>query len=203
MIAGIRGIVAGVYEDRIRVEVASWTLEVFLPRIHCQQIRIKEDIDLKTHLYLEGGGASSRLTPVLIGFRSEEEKKFFDQITTVKGMGPRKALRAWILPSSEWATAIERGDERTLKSLPEIGVTMAKRMVVELKGKVDLFALSEPAESLKDKDNDLVADALSVLIQLGYRRVEAERIVDKVLRQWEGEPADSEELVRQVLRSIG
>jgi len=203
MIAGITGTVTAVLEDRLRVDMGAMVIEVFMPRISCQRVREGQEIRLHTQLYLEGSGASGRLTPVLIGFETEEDRRFFDQITTVKGMGARKALRAWMLPLSQWANAIESGDERTLKSLPEIGATMAKRLVAELKGKVDLFAVQGDITVQTEQDDDLVADALSVLVQLGYRRVDAERIVDKVLRKWEGEPGDSEELVRRVLRSIG
>jgi len=203
MIAGITGIVTAVQEDRLHVDVGSMVVEVLMPRISCQRARQGQEVTLRTHLYLEGSGVSGRLTPVLIGFETEEERSFFDRITTVKGMGARKALRAWMIPLPQWASAIETGDERTLKSLPEIGATMAKRLVAELRGKMDLFAIPGEAASPTEEDQDLVADALSVLVQLGYKRVDAERIVDKVLRKWEGEPGDSEELVREVLRSIG
>src|SRR5262245_65553114 len=93
-----------------------------------------------TLMYLQGDGSGGNIEPRLIGFLRPADKKFFEKFITVKGIGPRKALKALALPVGEIAQAIESKDARFLTQLPEIGKRTAEQIVAELSGKVQDFA---------------------------------------------------------------
>lgn len=203
MIARVNGTVQAAFEDRVHVSMGPLTLEVLLPRASCGRMRVGQEVTFHTHLVFEGSSATGKMAPILLGFETPEDLRFFDLLTTVKGMGTRKTLKAFAAPAGEIAMAIERSDERTLKTLPEIGMTMAKRIVVELKGKAaEFLAAGSPEISNLPVGDEIFLDAMDVLAQLGYKRIDAERMVARVLRDAD-KPATSDELVRRVLRTTG
>jgi Holliday junction DNA helicase RuvA len=71
-----------------------------------------------TLLYLQGDANGGNLEPRLIGFLRREDKKFFEKFITVKGIGPKKALKALAVPVGEIAHAIESKDAKFLVELP-------------------------------------------------------------------------------------
>ena len=86
--------------------------------------------------YIEGGMGGGSLTPRLIGFLDPLDRDFFELFTSVSGFGVRTALKAMVVPINEIARAIENSDEIRLDQLPEIGLSTAKKIVAELKGKI-------------------------------------------------------------------
>src|SRR5947208_8697397 len=93
-----------------------------------------------TIMYLQGDASGGNIEPRLIGFLQRSDKKFFEKFITVKGIGPKKALKALALPAGEIAQAIESRDTRFLVGLPQIGKRMAEQIVAELAGKATKFA---------------------------------------------------------------
>ena len=129
-----------------------------------------------TIFYLEGDASGGNLEPRLIGFLRREDKRFFEKFITVKGIGPKKALKALIYPAGEIAQAIESKDTRFLRQLPSIGNRMAEQIVAELAGKVKEFATAAVEgriASRRDRRSDRAADeeAIMALVALGERRV--------------------------------
>lgn len=100
---------------------------------------IGRTITLHTLHYLEGVNQGSSFTPRIIGFGSVQERAFFDLLTTVKGLGNRRALRALAIEPGMVARAIVERDTRILQKLPEIGPKLAESIVHELKSKADAF----------------------------------------------------------------
>ena len=123
------------------------------------------------------------MIPRMVGFSTREEKEFFEQLITVSDVGVKKALKAFILPAGEFASAIERGDLKRLQTLPGVGRRLAEKIVAELKGKLDKFALSReagvPASAIPPEKLDLRDEAREVLIQLQYKPIEAEDMIAK------------------------
>ena len=122
--------------------------------------------------------------PRLIGFGSTEERAFFELLTTVKGLGMRKALRALRLPYQAVARAIAAEDLEVLTSLPEIGRRTAQTIVAELGGKVDRFLELKPDESAETAESGqpiIVRDAVAVLVQLGESKPQARLLIEQVL----------------------
>ncbi len=153
--------------------------------------------------YIEMRGGHGNLTPRLIGFISPVDKEFFEIFTQVSGFGIKKALKSLTVPVNKIAVAIETGDVRSLAALPGIGKRTADKIVAELKGKVAKFALQKAREMEdtggREVSMDIKAEALDVLLQLGYKRYEAEEMIDAVLEK-DREVKDSEELIRAIFR---
>ncbi len=142
MIARIRGTLVQLEGLVAYVEVGPIWYEVLLPTSVVPRLPpLGEEVVLYLHAYIEGGQMSSGMHQRLIGFLDQVEREFFELMLTVGGLGAKKAARAMAIPLSRMATAIERADERTLKSLPEVGPSTAKKIIAHLQGKAGKFAL--------------------------------------------------------------
>ena len=144
----------------------------------------------------------SKSFPILIGFANEIEKEFFEKFITVSGIGPKAAVRAINEPISDVARAIDSGDVAFLKSLPGIGTQRAREIVAKLQGKVGKFGL---IKSVTEKQPDIATqtdfeqEALSVLLQLQYKKQEAIQMVKKAMQR-NPNVNNSEELLNEVYR---
>ena len=145
--------------------------------------KIGDTITLDTLELYEASGQGSHLTPRLIGFVTETDRRFFELFTTVKGVGSRKALRAMAAPTGEIAAAISRKDTAFLKTLPEIGARLAETICAELGGKVDRFVSTGLHDNLIEAKpgasiNGIAAQAIAALVRLGESRPDAEHLVN-------------------------
>jgi Holliday junction DNA helicase RuvA len=152
-------------------------------------------------MYLEGDAARGNLEPRLIGFLRPEDRRFFDRFTTVKGIGPKTALKALTVPVGQIAGAIEAKDTRFLLRLKGIGKRTAELIVAELAGKVRDFALDyagkpPPAPGRREPFEE---EAVEVLVALGEARPLAERLLDRA-RHAVPALATTDALVREMLR---
>src|SRR5918998_3402424 len=143
MISALTGELRRVDEDRLHLRVGPMLVEMLLPAsdVPLLQAATGQEMTFHTILYFEGdAGGGGGLEPRLVGFLRGEDKRFFEKFITVKGIGPRKALKALVHPAGEIAQAIEAKDSRFLVGLPQIGKRMAEQIVAELAGKVAEFA---------------------------------------------------------------
>jgi len=213
VIASIEGELISAEDGAAQVSVGAITYEVLVPAADVTALAGQRGAIVRfvTLHYLEGQGQGSSFWPRLIGFRSAEDRDFFELFTTVKGIGVRKALRALQRPFAEVAAAIARRDEKALTALPEIGKKMAETIVVELKDKVARFTATAgggmdaaTGAGLAGPVNlpGAAGDAVIVLVQLGEARPMAERLIERAL-QVEGAKAAAEVLVAAALRLRG
>jgi len=123
----------------------------------------------------------SKSIPVLIGFLNKVEKDFFEIFITVSGIGPRAALKALNKPISQIARAIDEADLGFLKSLPGIGEQRAREIVAKLQNKVGKFGLIQDSKVREQeaKTKDIAEEALCVLMQLEYKKPEAQVMIKK------------------------
>ena len=138
-------------------------------------------IELITYHYYQMD--PSKAIPVLVGFLNEIEKEFFEQFITVSGVGPKAACRALTLSFSVIADAIDRGDMALLKTLPGIGEQKAREIIAKLQGKVGKFGLirDQSTGDLPKTKEDIREEALSVLLQLQYKKNEASEMIQKAI----------------------
>jgi Holliday junction DNA helicase RuvA len=214
VIASIEGELLSAEDGVALVQVGPIAYEVLVPAADVAALAGQRGAAVRfvTLHYLEGQGQGSSFWPRLIGFRSTEDRDFFELFTTVKGIGVRKALRALQRPFAEVAAAIARRDEKALTALPEIGKKMAETIVVELKDKVARFtatagggmdaAVAGGAVMVTSALAGAAGDAVIVLVQLGEARPMAERLIERAL-QVEGTKAAAEVLVAAALRLRG
>lgn len=203
MIARISGKVIEKGANYLLIEAGGICYEVFLPAAVMQ--RLDENginggtVNLITYHYHQI--EPSRAIPVLIGFLNEIEKEFFEIFITVSGIGPRAALKALNQPISSIAKAIDEADINFLKSLPGIGQQRAKEIVAKLQNKVGKFGLIKDGKvkAKEEKTGGIEEEALSVLIQLEYKRQEAFNMIKSALERCPGLKT-TEELLNEVYK---
>jgi Holliday junction DNA helicase RuvA len=169
------------------VTVGDITYELHVPAVDMPylQAHTGEKCLFFTLEYMEGNASFGQLARRLLGFLRTDDKVFFQKFITVKGIGPRRALRALTASVGEIASAICRKDTKFLTSLPEIGKRTAEQIVAELSGKVDHFATGQTGSAsggLAAQRPDELEQAITALVSLGERRTEAESWVDRACR---------------------
>ncbi len=217
MISRIEGVLEDVVDGVAEVRVAGSGLvyEVLVPACDAGDLMMRQgkEIAFVTLHYFESQGQGSHFVPRLIGFSSREQRDFFELLTTVKGIGNRKALRAMQVSHGRMAEAIAAGDAKFLSTLPEIGKRTAESTIVELKGKLDPF-LKDPSATRRALERSAVvavtavatgpaADAEDVLVALGEQRAQARAKVERVLAASVGESIGADEIVTRALRTRG
>ena len=207
VIAAIEGELISVGGQSALIRSGAMTYEVLIPAADAPALAgvIGSNVNFVTLHYLESQGQGSSFWPRLIGFQSVSDRDFFELLTSVKGIGNRKALRALQRSFADIAAMIEQKDFAALQSLPEIGRKTAETIVVELKDKVARFTLgaTNPARSTGSaKLSGAVADAVVVLMQLGESRVVAERLAERAALVV-GKSAAAEAIVAAALQLKG
>jgi holliday junction DNA helicase RuvA len=136
----------------------------------------------------------------LFGFVDQEEKDLFLLLLGVSGIGPRLALNILSgTPAQELQAALEAGDLVRLVAIPGIGKKTAERLIVELRDKVKLLK-GERAGDAGQRATGVEAEAVSALLNLGYRRNEAERAVKAAFAAG---ATDIESVIRSSLKRVG
>lgn len=203
MINAIRGKLIKKSRASIAVDVSGLIYEILIPLTvynGLESTPVNSEIFLFTFHYYATDPSKS--FPVLIGFINEVEREFFEKFITVSGVGPKAAVRAINRPISEIAKAIDQGDLAFLQSLPGIGEQRAKEVIAKLQNKIGKFALLQ--DGFKEGvDSDCKADikdeALQVLIQLQYKRQQAEEMIKKAMQR-NPKISASEELLNEVYK---
>ncbi|MEQ8769343.1 MAG: Holliday junction branch migration protein RuvA [Phycisphaerales bacterium] len=164
-------------------------LEVLAPAYLAERLSGRTgEVTLHTKTVLESTTQGASFVPRLIGFESAADRKFFELMTGVKGLGTRKALRAMTIEPAAIAGAVSREDAKALEKLPEIGKRLAQTIVAELSGKVDGFltgveiaSLDAAAVSEPKGLPGIAGEAVEALVALGEGRADAERKIQAVL----------------------
>ena len=137
-------------------------------------------------------------TLALYGFLTERERALFLMLMSVAGIGPKVALTVLSgMPPAELVEALRRQDIRRLVAIPGVGKKTAERMVLELAEKAAKLSAEPSAEAPAAVAAD---DVVSALVNLGYRRSEAERAVETVARI--GAPGQFGEYLKAALKRL-
>jgi Holliday junction DNA helicase RuvA len=205
MICALSGQLARVDDGRVHLQAGAILYELLVPAADVESLRgqVGRELTFHTVFYLEGDAARGNLTPRLIGFLRTEDREFFELFTTVKGIGPKTALRALSAPVGQIAQAIESRDARFLKGLNGIGKRTAELVMAELGGKVQRFVSASrgtrgtggPPATARAAEEEL---AIEAMVSLGERRSDAETLLDRA-RQSAPDLKTTNELVRQML----
>ncbi|MBA3322529.1 MAG: Holliday junction branch migration protein RuvA [Pyrinomonadaceae bacterium] len=144
----------------------------------------------------------------LFGFRTARERELFMLLISVTGIGPKSGIATLSgMSADEIIAAIRTNNLARLTAIPGVGKKTAERMVIELRDK--MAALSSPAleEQLAARaagaapsEDALREDAISALINLGYQRAAAEKVLTQAMQ--EGGDLSVELLLRRSLRSL-
>jgi Holliday junction DNA helicase RuvA len=177
MIAWLSGRLKHKATDHLIIDVAGVGYQVSVPFSTYNGIPDDgEDVSLHIYTHLREDSLS------LFGFLTEAEKNMFMLLLGVSGIGPKLALA--ILSSlsvQDLSRAILASDESRLFSIPGIGKKTAARMVLELKDKMKLIMPMIPAPLPEEAvASDDLEDVISALVNLGYKKPQAEETARKV-----------------------
>jgi len=140
---------------------------------------------------------------VLYGFSESAEREWFRLLTTVQGVGAKVALGVLsALSPRDLIAAIQAGDRGALTRAPGVGAKLAVRLLTELReraGAMPTGAAFSP--TLPPPAGDTASDALSALLNLGYRRPEAQAAIVRVAERL-GEGAALDALIRESLKEL-
>jgi len=179
--------------------------------VECGGVGYEVAISVATYSALPVEGAEASLhvyTKVaedqlaLYGFAEVREKRLFEKLLTITGIGPKLAITVLSgIDSERLVTAIRGADHATLTRIPGIGKKTAERVVLELKDKLeDLAVPSGSADAPRQHLTAAAEDALSALVNLGYPRPVAQKAVDGAVAREPG--AEFEVLFRAAMASI-
>ena len=119
----------------------------------------------------------------LFGFATALELTLFERLISVSGIGPKVALSVLSgIEPEPLVRAIRSGDVVRLVKIPGVGKKTAERLIVELRDRLPHVGAAEP-EAPADSGDELRADLLLALGNLGYQRAAVEKTVDKILKQ--------------------
>jgi holliday junction DNA helicase RuvA len=200
MFSRITGKIVERGDDSVVVDVGGLAYDVVLPPCVADKLRDADGKSVSLEIYptlvLEGN--SGRFT--FFGFTNAIEREFFEALLSVASIGPRTAARAFALPMARIAQAIDGGDHAFLRTLPGIGQQKARDIVAKLQGKVTKFLLIREAQPHEPPPiPDFAAEALAVLLQLEYKRGEAESMIAATLEA-APDARDAESLLAEVYR---
>jgi Holliday junction DNA helicase RuvA len=136
----------------------------------------------------------------LFGFLDPEEKRLFERLITVSGVGPKLAIKMLSGLQPERAVqAIRAQDHAQLTRIPGVGKKLAERLVVELKDKLNDFAVAPTPVAVQGA---AVEDVLSALVNLGYQRPAAEKAIEQSVGKDKALAGDFDGLFRAALKVI-
>ena len=195
MISFVKGELAEILEGKIVVETGGLGIEINVPASVMEELPgIGEEVKIYTYFRVSEDAMS------LYGFNSRRDLAMFEQLIGVSGIGPKGALSILsAMNPDELRMAIITGDDKMISTAPGIGAKTAQRVIVDLKDKVnrDDIAGTAPAAGNAAVNSD-AAEVIEALVNLGYGRSEASRIVRNVA----SEGMDAEQMLKEALRSL-
>lgn len=196
MIARLRGIVDHIEDGRCIIDVSGVGYLVF-----CSTRTLAALPEGMATLLIETQVREDAIS--LYGFIAEAEQAWFRLLTTVQGVGAKVALGILsALSPDQLVGAITGQDKAALTRAPGVGPKLALRILTELREKAGIMpgggAAALPALPVARGD---LADALSALVNLGYRRLEAEQALAKAVEAY-GEGAGLDVLIRAGLKAL-
>lgn len=141
---------------------------------------------------------------ILFGFASERERSLFRTLLKVNGVGAKMALVILSgMSADEFAFCVNSEDTSALVRLPGIGKKTAERLIIEMRDRLDKLDISSSetpviSSTTAAVDHSPLADAVSALISLGYKPVDA----NKMVRSVDATDKCSEEIIRLALQSV-
>jgi len=200
MIANIKGTLIQKSVNSVVIDVHGVGYRVFVPLSTFYDLPdVGTPVSLKIHTHVKEDAIQ------LFGFRTSEEKDIFQLMISVSGIGPRLATNILSgISAPELARAVCAEDLKKLVGIPGIGRKTAERMIFELKEKLQKILLEEEkpiSGAAEDTGEKVKEDALSALVNLGYRSGVARNAVEKVIEESDGHPV-LENVLKKALKML-
>ena len=197
MIAHLKGKLTYKSPIEIAIDVNGVGYQVFVPLSTFYALpELEEDIFLDIHTHMREESLK------LFGFYTTDEKKIFEKLIAINKVGPKLALTILSgMSPTELFTTIDSNDIEKLSTIPGIGRKTAERLILEMRDKMDGISLDSEIKNDSIPQNGLFEDALSALVNLGYKKNQAEQTLKKVYP--EGETGESiEDIIKKSLNLL-
>lgn len=175
--------------------------------VECNGVGYEVNISLYTYGKLPNNEAIKIYTylqvredaQVLYGFMDKSEREVFTKLISVSGIGASTARMMFSsLSPEEVVDAIANADVETIKSVKGIGLKTAQRVIVDLKDKIT--KVEHTNEVLAFESNTNKQEALSALVTLGYSKKQAEKSVQKIVK--DNPEATIEQIIKTALKNL-
>ena len=193
MIARLTGRVLSLDSNTLVLDVNGVGYEIEVSSFTANSFEVDNIVTLETHLIVREDAQ------ILFGFKEASEKKLFQMLIKINGVGPRLAIGIMSgLGEDQFSLAIRDKDVKILTALPGVGKKTAERLIIELQDKM----IFERATGEKNRSKifpDVLADLEGTLLNLGYKPQEVDLAVNRI----EVESADLEVLIKAALKELG
>ncbi|WP_375580966.1 Holliday junction branch migration protein RuvA [Marivirga tractuosa] len=196
MISYLKGLLIELEPTHLTIEVGGVGYHVNIPLSTYDAFKNQKEAKVLTHFHVKEDAQT------LYGFYLPEERKVFLDLIGISGIGPSTAIGMLsAMNPNEIKSAIVAENVKQIQSIKGIGGKTAQRVILELKDKYKKEGLiSESSQSSGVSNNSLRNEALSALINLGFAKNSAEKVIDKIL-QANQENITLEQLIKQALKS--
>lgn len=182
MYSYIKGYVTEIGTTNIVVEAGGVGFLIYVPNPFCYE----ENKEYKVYVYNKIGEDEYSL----YGFKEKDEYELFLRLISVKGLGPKLALPILATGSiSGIVDAINRENILYLTKFPKIGEKLARQIVLDLKGKIDI--------DVTEVEDDSTEDLMETLSALGYKTAEIKKVIGNI-----DHSKSLEEQVKEALRLL-
>lgn len=198
MIGCLIGEVLALEAPTVLLNVNGVGYEIDTPLSTFCQLQKGQKVTLWTHL------AVREDAQLLYGFSNAQEKTIFRTLLKVNGVGPKMALGILSTLSVEMLVhTVENGDVKTLVKVPGVGAKTAERLMIELRDRFKAFATgTTPSNSTSTQiqftGNSAVAEAEAALQSLGYKHLEAQKLINAVKADY----TEASDIIRAALKSM-
>ena len=194
MIGSLNGLIISKKPSEVLLEVNGIGYEVHVPLSTSFKLpSVDQTVQLLTHLLVREDQHT------LYGFITEDERKLFRALIKISGVGAKLALTILSGINVEgFIRSVQMQDVDTLIHLPGIGKKTAERLLVEMKDKVGQMGGIAQNDAVESKDLRIIKEAHNALTSLGYKSVEARKILDGI----DSNGLTVEALLKQALQSL-
>lgn len=201
MIAYLSGKLLEKQANTIIIDVGGVGYDVTIPLSTFYDLgEVGSDVQIRIHTVVREDAFA------LFGFKTLREKELFLHLISVSGIGPKSAITALSgMSADEIISAIRQNDLARLNSIPGVGKKTAERLVIELRDKIAKLSgvASEEVKTegiSQNSGDDIYDDALSALLNLGYQRNSAEKVLKQAMQ--EGTELSVQKLLRKSLQLL-
>ena len=197
MIAHLKGKLTHKSPVAIIIDVNGVGYQVFVPLSTFYALpELESEISLGIHTHMREEALK------LFGFYTIDEKVIFEKLITINKVGPKLALTILSgMPPADILSTINSNDIIKLSTIPGIGRKTAERLILEMRDKLDGLSLDFVATKDPGPEKGLFDDALSALVNLGYKKSQAELALKKVYAE-SAEDNSIENLIKDSLNLL-
>lgn len=197
MIAHLKGKLTYKSPDHSIVDVNGVGYKVFTPLSTYYALpQLGESISLRIHTRVREDDLK------LFGFLTEEEQAIFEKLITINKVGPKLALGILSgMSPADLLSAVMSNDAARLSSIPGVGKKTAERLALEMKDKLADLALDMEHQPDVGSPDGFYEDALSALVNLGYKKPQAEKALQSAYNE-NGKESSLEDLIKESLNNL-